>query len=59
MNVRTMSLAGAVLLVALNLDFYRFLLHRRGLLFAVLSFFMHMLYYFYSGLAFERGPAPG
>jgi len=42
----------AVLLVGLNLDFYRFLFHRRGLFFAVLSFFMHMLYYFYSGLAF-------
>ncbi len=40
------------LLAALNLDFYRFLFYRRGLLFAVLSFFMHMLYYSYSGLAF-------
>jgi len=41
-----------VILVVLNLDFYRFLFNRRGLLFAVLSFFMHMLYYFYSGVTF-------
>lgn len=40
------------LLAALNLDFYRFLLRRRGLAFAALSFFMHILYYFYSGLVF-------
>jgi hypothetical protein len=38
--------------VALNLDFYRFLFHKRGLSFVVLTFFMHMLYYFYSGLTF-------
>lgn len=42
----------AVILVALNLDFYRFLFHKRGLSFAVLSCFMHTLYYFYSGLTF-------
>lgn len=41
-----------VILVVLNLNFYRFMFHRRGLLFAVLSFFMHILYYLYSGLAF-------
>jgi glycosyltransferase involved in cell wall biosynthesis len=41
-----------LILAGLNLDFYRFLLERRGLAFAVLSFFMHILYYFYSGLAF-------
>jgi glycosyltransferase involved in cell wall biosynthesis len=53
---RAESLYGAallvVILVVLNLDFYRFLFHRRGLFFSVLSFFMHMLYYLYSGLAF-------
>ena len=42
----------AAILVALNLDFYRFLFRKRGLTFAVLSFFMHTLYYFYSGLTF-------
>jgi hypothetical protein len=42
----------AALLVVLNLDFYRFLFRKKGLFFAVLSFFMHMLYYIYSGLAF-------
>jgi len=41
-----------VILVALNLDFYRFMFRKRGLTFAVLSFFMHMLYYSYSGLTF-------
>ncbi len=41
-----------VILVVLNLDFYRFLFHRRGLVFTVLSFFMHMLYYLYSGFTF-------
>jgi glycosyltransferase involved in cell wall biosynthesis len=42
----------AVILVALNLDFYRFMFRKRGFVFTVLSFFMHMLYYFYSGLTF-------
>lgn len=42
----------AVILVVLNLDFYRFLFRKRGLTFAALSFFMHMLYYVYSGLTF-------
>jgi glycosyltransferase involved in cell wall biosynthesis len=42
----------AVILVVLNLDFYRFLFHRRGLVFTALSFFMHILYYIYSGLSF-------
>jgi len=41
-----------VILVVLNLDFYRFLFHRRGLVFTALSFFMHILYYIYSGLSF-------
>ncbi len=41
-----------VILVVLNLDFYRFMFRKRGLTFAVLSFFMHILYYFYSGLTF-------
>jgi len=41
-----------VILVALNLDFYKFMFRKRGLTFAVLSFFMHILYYFYSGLTF-------
>jgi hypothetical protein len=42
----------AFTLVVLNLDFYRFLFRKRGLTFAVLSFFMHTLYYLYSGLTF-------
>ena len=42
----------SAILVALNLDFYRFMFRKRGLTFAVLSFFMHILYYFYSGLTF-------
>lgn len=42
----------AVTLIALNLDFYRFLFCKRGPFFAVPAFFMHVLYYFYSGLTF-------
>jgi glycosyltransferase involved in cell wall biosynthesis len=42
----------AGILVALNLDFYRFLFHRKGLAFTVPAFFMHVFYYLYSGLTF-------
>ncbi len=41
-----------VVLIALNLDFYRFLARRSGVLFVVPSFFMHVLYYLYSGTTF-------
>ena len=41
-----------VAIVVLNADFYRFLLHRKGPGFTLAAFFMHLLYYFYSGLAF-------
>lgn len=41
-----------VTLVILNLDFYEFLLQRKGPGFTVQAFFMHVLYYFYSGLTF-------
>jgi hypothetical protein len=41
-----------VTLVILNLDFYKFLLYRKGLGFTVPAFVMHVLYYFYSGLTF-------
>ncbi len=46
------ALLFAVILAALNLDFYSFLFRKRGLSFAVLSFFMQALYYLYSGLVF-------
>ena len=36
----------------LNYRFYRFLLRRKGLKFAVLAFPMHLLYYLYSGFSF-------
>jgi glycosyltransferase involved in cell wall biosynthesis len=53
---RPECLYGAALLtavlVALNLGFYRFLFRRKGLSFTVLSFFLHMLYYLYSGLTY-------
>ena len=49
-------LCGALLLVALigvlNLRFYRFMFQQRGLGFTILSFFMHLFYYFYSGVTF-------
>lgn len=39
----------------LNRRFYRFLASRRGSLFAVAAFPLHLLYYLYSGLAFGIG----
>ena len=41
----------AVLLVTLNLDFYRFLARKRGISFALRSLPLHALYYWYCGLA--------
>lgn len=44
----------AVLLsvVALNFQFYSFLAHRRGVLFALAAIPVHLLYHFYNGLSF-------
>jgi len=42
-------------LMALNLDFYRFLLRKRGLGFALRAIPWHWLYFGYSGLAFGVG----
>lgn len=44
----------AVLLsvVALNFQFYSFLTHRRGVLFALAAIPLHLLYHFYNGLSF-------
>ncbi len=42
----------AALLVVLNLDFYKLLVRKRGFFFVVPSFFMHLLYYLYSGISF-------
>ncbi len=39
----------------LNRDFYRFFFKKRGFLFALRVFPMHMLYFFYSGLSFIAG----
>jgi len=39
-------------LVILNLDFYKFLLRRKGPGFVIPAFFIHLLYYAYSGLTF-------
>jgi hypothetical protein len=45
--------AGILLvIVVLNAELYRYLLHKRGALFVVPAFFMHLLYYFYSGATF-------
>jgi glycosyltransferase involved in cell wall biosynthesis len=40
------------LLLILNLDFYKFLLHKKGPGFVIPAFFVHLLYYAYSGLTF-------
>jgi len=45
-------LALLVLLAALNLPFCTFMFQKKGLVFAVAAFSMHLFYYFYSGLAF-------
>ncbi|HMB69178.1 MAG TPA: glycosyltransferase family 2 protein [bacterium] len=49
------SAACAVALLMLNLDFYGFLLRKRGLFFAAASVPLHWLYFFYSGVAFALG----
>jgi GT2 family glycosyltransferase len=53
----SLALAGlaALLLLALNLPFYRFLLQKRGLWFVIRAIPWHWFYYFYSGLAFAVG----
>ncbi len=39
-------------IVLLNLDFYRFFLQRKGILFVAGTYFMHVLYYLYSAATF-------
>ena len=46
------ALLVAALIAVLNLRFYRFMYQKRGLVFSLLSFLMHLFYYFYSGLTF-------
>jgi hypothetical protein len=36
----------------LNHKLYRFFYHRKGLIFAILAFPLHLLYYFYSAATF-------
>ena len=43
------------LLIYLNWDVYNFFYHKRGLIFALKVFPIHLLYYFYSGLSFILG----
>jgi len=50
-----MALACAVLCVALNADFYRFLAVHRGALFAICAAPLHVLFFLYSGIAFIAG----
>jgi hypothetical protein len=51
------ALACAVLLIALNATFYRFLAEQRGALFALRAAPLHVLFFLYSGLAFILGAA--
>ena len=46
------ALLSGALIVLLNLDFYRFLAKRRGLLFTSAAIPLHMLYHFYNGVSF-------
>jgi GT2 family glycosyltransferase len=43
--------------IALDARFYRFLASRRGILFAIAAMPLHLLYHFYSGVAFAGGVA--
>ncbi len=52
------ALAGAVALcavLAMNRSFYRFLARRRGVRFAAAAAGLHLLYFFYCGMAFALG----
>lgn len=49
-------LAAAALLVALNVDLYRFFARKRGFAFALASIPLHWLYYWYCGLAVLVAP---
>jgi hypothetical protein len=40
------------LIPVLNHKFYRYFIHRKGLLFAILAFPLHLFYYFYSSVTF-------
>jgi len=50
--VGTLALACAAVLLALNWDFYRLCLRKRGLRFAVAAIALHWLYYVYSSITF-------
>ncbi|NQW47327.1 MAG: hypothetical protein HQ464_06110, partial [Planctomycetes bacterium] len=42
----------ALVVIAMNHDFYRLCLRKRGVLFAVMSFALHVLYFFYASITF-------
>ena len=42
----------ALVVIAMNHDFYRLCLKKRGVLFAVMSFVLHVLYFFYASITF-------
>ncbi|MGQ0720461.1 MAG: glycosyltransferase family 2 protein [Candidatus Eiseniibacteriota bacterium] len=56
---RTLAAAAAVgvLLLVLNLDFYRFFLRKRGLLFMLASVPLHWFYFAYCAVAYAMGQA--
>jgi glycosyltransferase involved in cell wall biosynthesis len=41
--------------IRLNLKLYRFFLYKRGVVFSIKALFLHLLYYFYSGISFLIG----
>jgi glycosyltransferase involved in cell wall biosynthesis len=53
-NTKFLYLAAvlAPAIVLLNLDFYRFFLRRKGLIFVARTYFMHIFYYLYSAATF-------
>ena len=49
------ALGSALICIALNARFYRFLAMRRGILFAICAAPLHVLFFLYSGVAFVAG----
>ena len=50
-----LSLGCALICIALNAKFYKFLAMRRGILFAICAAPLHVLFFLYSGVAFVAG----
>ena len=50
-----LAVIGAIILIAINSQFYVFLAAKRGRLFALAAVPFHLLYHFYNGISFVIG----